>query len=205
MLFCMIVLTSLQEFYDDLRLEDVPCPNEAEFRAYHILSHLHDPDMIRQAQLLPPHIFNDPYIQVAAEIHALTRRNNDIRRRGKVQSEASPNFFSRFFKMIAGPATTYLMACLLETNFADIRKGALKALNKAYMEKYGGFSVEELVNILGFDNTEECIANCREYGLEVTMQGQPQVIYNRRDGKIRIWKGECEAIYIFPAKARALA
>ncbi|GJJ72462.1 nuclear mRNA export protein SAC3 [Entomortierella parvispora] len=182
------VLTSLQEFYDDLRLEGVPCPNEAEFRAYHILSHLHDPDMIRQAQLLPPHIFNDPYIQVAAEIHALTRRNNDIRRRGKVQSEASPNFFSRFFKMIAGPATTYLMACLLETNFVDIRKGALKALNKAYMEKYGGFSVQELVNILGFDDMEECITNCQEYGLEVTMQGQPQVIYNRRDGKIRIWK-----------------
>ncbi|KAF9346424.1 hypothetical protein BGX26_002077, partial [Mortierella sp. AD094] len=89
------VLTSLQEFYDDMRREGIPCPNEAEFRAYHILSHLRDPDMVRQAQQLPPHIFMDPYIQAAAEVHALTRRNNDIRRRAKIQSEASPNFFSR--------------------------------------------------------------------------------------------------------------
>ncbi|KAF9951101.1 hypothetical protein BGZ72_007308 [Mortierella alpina] len=176
------VLTSLQEFYDDLRSEGVRCPNEAEFRAYHILSHLHDPDMMRQAQQLPSHIFTSPYIQVAAEMHTLTRRNNDIRRRAKIQSAASPNFFSRFFKMIAGPATTYLMACLMETSFADIRKGALKALNKSYLHQHGGFPIEDLVNILGFDDQDECIANCQEYGLELIFdQGHAGVVFGKKD------------------------
>lgn len=186
------VLTSLQEFYDDLRTEGVPCPNEAEFRAYHILSHLYDPDMIRQAQLLPQHIFQDPYIQLAVEAHTLTRRNNNVKRRAKIQSEASPNFFSRFFKLIAGPKITYLMACLLETEFGGIRKGALKALNKSYLDQHEGFPVQDLVNILGFDNAEECIANCQMYDLEVTNYGQPTVLFGRKEpvSRRRIFRGE---------------
>ncbi|KAK3820498.1 MAG: SAC3/GANP/Nin1/mts3/eIF-3 p25 family-domain-containing protein, partial [Linnemannia gamsii] len=184
------VLTSLQEFYEDMRAEGVPCPNEAEFRAYHILSHLRDPDMIRQAQQLPFHIFQNPYIQVAAEIHALTRRNNDVERRAKVQSEASPNFFSRFFKLVAGPSTTYLMACLLETNFVEIRKGALKTLNKCYLDRHNGFPVEDLVTILGFDGAEECIANCEEYDLPLSTPDLSSVIFGRKDASRRyIFKG----------------
>ncbi|KAF9969881.1 hypothetical protein BGZ73_007569 [Actinomortierella ambigua] len=176
------VLTSLQEFYDDLRSENIFCENEAEFRAYHILSHLHDPDMLRQAQHLPLHLFNNPFIRIATEIQYLTRRNNDFLRRGKVQSEASPNFYSRFFKMIAGPTTSYLFACLLEVSFVDIRKGALKAMNKAYLEMHGGYPADELVNTLGFDDLDECITTCQEYGLEVdTSKGRPMIIFGRRD------------------------
>lgn len=173
-----------------MRSEGIPCPNEAEFRAYHMLSHLRDPDMIRQAQRLPMHIFQDPYIQVAAEIHALTRRNNDIHRRAKIQSEASPNFFSRFFKLVAGAPTTYLMACLLEVNFVEIRKGALKAMNKCYLDQHRGFPVEDLVAILGFDDAEECIANCEEYDLALTPD-RTAVIFGRKDPatRRRIFKG----------------
>ncbi|KAF9189649.1 hypothetical protein BGZ51_009378 [Haplosporangium sp. Z 767] len=179
------VLMSLQEFYDDLRTEGISCPNEAEFRAYNILCHLREADVIRQAQLLPQAVFQDPYIQVAVEIHALTRRNNNVRQRAVIQSEASPNFFSRFFKMVAGPATTYLMACLLETNFVEIRKGALKALNKSYLDQHEGFPIKDLINILGFDGTEECLSTCEEYGLELTNQGQPAVVFGRKDPATR--------------------
>ncbi|KAF9168146.1 hypothetical protein DFQ26_001039 [Actinomortierella ambigua] len=176
------VLTSLQEFYDDLRSENIMCENEAEFRAYHILSHLHDPDMLRQAQHLPHHLFKDPFIRIATEIQYMTRRNNDFMRRGKVQSEASPNFYSQFFKMIASTSTSYLFACLLEVSFVDIRKGALKAMNKAFLEMHGGYPAEELVKTLGFDDLDECITNCQEYGLEVDMsKGRPMVIFGRRD------------------------
>lgn len=179
------VLTSLQEFYDDLRTEGVDCPNEAEFRAYNILCHLYDPDMIRQAQSLPQHILQNPYIQVAVEVHALTRRNNNVRRRAKIQSEASPNYFSRFFKLIEGPKITYLMACLLETDFGGIRKGALKALNKSYLEQHEGFPVEDLIRILGFDNAEECILNCQEYDLEISHHGQPAVVFGKKEPSSR--------------------
>ncbi|KAF9919949.1 hypothetical protein BGZ67_001665 [Mortierella alpina] len=126
-------------------------------------------------------------------MHTLTRRNNDIRRRAKIQSEASPNFFSRFFKTIAGPATTYLMACLMETSFVDIRKGALKALNKSYLHQHGGFPVEDLINMLGFDDQNECIANCQEYGLELLFdQGRAGVVFGKKDEvtRRRLFDGE---------------
>ncbi|KAF9584024.1 hypothetical protein BGW38_007829 [Lunasporangiospora selenospora] len=141
--------------------------------------------MMRQAQSLPTHIFRNPYIQVAAEMHALTRRNNDIRRRAKIQSEASPNFFSRLFKTVAGPAVTYLMACIMETHFVEIRKGALKALNKSYLDQHGGVLVKDLVQILGFDDTDECLINCQQYDLELTNHSQAAVIFGRKDQATR--------------------
>ncbi|KAF9389446.1 hypothetical protein CPB97_011362 [Podila verticillata] len=183
------VLTSLQEFYDDMRAEGISCPNEPEFRAYHMLSHMWDPDMLRQAQQLPRHVFQDPYIQAAAEIHTMTRRNNDIRRRAKTQSEASPNLFSRFFKKVAGPSVTYLMACLVETNFAEVRKGALKAINKTYMDRHGGIPIDDVMDMLGFDDVEECVENCQEYDLAVSFEGKPSVVVGRKDeNKRKIFK-----------------
>lgn len=183
------VLTSLQEFYDDMRAEGIRCPNEAEFRAYHMLSHMWDPDMLRQAQQLPRHIFQDPFIQAATELHIMSRRNNDIRRRAKTQSEASPNLFSRFFKKIAGGSVTYLMACLVETSFAEIRKGALKAINKSYLDRHGGIPIDDLMDMLGFDDVEECIENCQEYDLEISYENRPSVVVNRRVNRQRIFKG----------------
>ncbi|KAG0099270.1 hypothetical protein BGZ93_008403 [Podila epicladia] len=182
------VLTSLQEFYDDMRAEGIPCPNEAEFRAYHMLSHMWDPDMLRQAQQLPRHIFQDPFIQAATELHTMSRRNNDIRRRAKTQSEASPNLFSRFFKKIAGGSVTYLMACLVETSFAEIRKGALKAINKSYLDRHGGIPIDDVMDMLGFDDVEECIENCQEYELEISYENRPSVVVNRRVNRQRIFK-----------------
>ncbi|KAG0018552.1 hypothetical protein BGZ81_010188, partial [Podila clonocystis] len=182
------VLTSLQEFYDDMRAEGIPCPNEAEFRAYHMLSHMWDPDMLRQAQQLPRYIFQNPFIQAATELHTMSRRNNDIRRRAKTQSEASPNLFSRFFKKIAGGSVTYLMACLVETNFAEIRKGALKAINKSYLDRHGGIPIDDVMDMLGFDDVEECIENCQEYDLEISYENRPSVVVNRRLNRQRIFK-----------------
>ncbi|KAF9981489.1 hypothetical protein BGZ75_007256 [Mortierella antarctica] len=74
------------------------------------------------------------------------------------------------------------MACLMETSFVDIRKGALKALNKSYLHQHGGFPVEDLINMLGFDDQNECIANCQEYGLELLFdQGRAGVVFGKKD------------------------
>ncbi|KAG0347586.1 hypothetical protein BG004_007420 [Podila humilis] len=187
------VLTSLKEFYEDKRAEGIHCPNEAEFQAYLMLSRLRNPDMMRHAQSLPRHILQDPYIQAAADIHMLARQYIDIERqhddvasRRRLQSKPSPNFFSRLFKKIAGPGTTYLMACLMETHFARIRKGALKAMNKVYMT--AGVPSIDVVNALGFDDVSECIANCELYDLEVMNDDERTIIFNRRtEGNMRIF------------------
>ncbi|KAG0344295.1 hypothetical protein BG004_004572 [Podila humilis] len=179
------VLTSLKEFYEDKRAEGILCPNEAEFQAYLMLSRLRNPDMLRHAQNLPRHILQNPHIQAAADIHILARQYSDIERqhddvasRKRLQSKPSPNFYSRLFKKIAGPGTTYLMACLMETHFARIRKGALKAMNKGYMT--APVPSIDVVNALGFDDVSECIANCELYDLEVANDSERSIVFNRR-------------------------
>ena len=107
------VLQSLNEFYDDARHEGFECPNEAEFRAYYLITHLRDSDTIRQTELLPPHIFNSRYMQSALRLQSLVLRNNESRgERGRrpANSEASLNAFSRFFKAVGKDNTSYLLA-----------------------------------------------------------------------------------------------
>lgn len=131
----------------------------------------------------------------------MSRRNNDIRRRAKTQSEASPNLFSRFFKKIAGGSVTYLMACLVETNFAEIRKGALKAINKSYLDRHGGIPIDDVMDMLGFDDVEECIENCQEYDLEISYGNRPSVVVNRRlENKQRVFKGTMSQSRASPAQ-----
>lgn len=44
-------LESLKQFYDDLALQSVYCPNEAEFRSYVVLLNLNDGDSLRIVQV----------------------------------------------------------------------------------------------------------------------------------------------------------
>ncbi|KAL0578409.1 hypothetical protein ABG067_008723, partial [Albugo candida] len=53
-------LVSLMEFYDDLRKEGIETENEAEFRAYSIISRIRDRNVTLQAMTLPMHIFKNP-------------------------------------------------------------------------------------------------------------------------------------------------
>jgi hypothetical protein len=38
-------------------------------------------------------------------------------------------FCTKFLKLVAEPKTPFLMACLLESHFTDVRKRAMKAMN----------------------------------------------------------------------------
>lgn len=82
------------------------------------------------------------------------------------------------------------MACLVETNFAEVRKGALKAINKTYMDRHGGIPIDDVMDMLGFDDVEECVENCQEYDLAVSFEGKPSVVVGRKDeNKRKIFKG----------------
>ncbi|KAI9474205.1 MAG: SAC3/GANP/Nin1/mts3/eIF-3 p25 family-domain-containing protein [Benjaminiella poitrasii] len=180
------VLISLMEFYDDLREEGIETENEAEFRAYNLLSHIRDQDMARQAQTLPLHIFQHPYMQRALEFYGLVQRNNEIletsSRRNKPENvPASANFYSRFFKLVADPSTPFLMACMLETHFSEVRKGALKAMNSAYMFKAGGVPAGYIRGVLGYDALEQLLQEAKLYGLVMDMScGEPTILFGQR-------------------------
>lgn len=167
-----IVLVSLMEFYDDLREEGIETANEAEFRAYNIISHIRDQDIARQAMTLPIYIFKNPYITRALKFRALSQRNNEIMesssRRNKPENiEASQNFYSVFFKLIQDSGTPFLMACMLESHFADVRKGALKAMNVSYMMKAGGVPAEDVRRVLGYDTIKQLLEEASLYGIVV--------------------------------------
>lgn len=157
------VLKSLNEFYDDARAADPPIltPNEPEFRAYNILTHLRDPDIIWSTELLPPDVFNAPVFQTALTLHALAQRSN--LQRGE---RASLNAFSRFFKFLADPAVPYLFGCILSTHFGEIRKNAIEALRKSYVPQHSSFPARTLAKVLGCDDEEEVIAICDALGVE---------------------------------------
>ncbi|KAK9767087.1 actin cytoskeleton and mitosis protein [Basidiobolus ranarum] len=176
------VLLSLQEFYEDLREDGISCPNEAEFRAYNIITHLRDTDIARQAQLYPKEIFRSSIVQLALTFHGLCQCNNTYFKRNMPPNcEASMNFFSKFLKLIKHPETPYLMACLLEWHLADIRKNALKAMNKAYLYQSPGISVSELTDILWFDEEEHTLETCQSHGLEVVSEPTLAVKFRKKD------------------------
>ena len=162
------VLQSLTEFYHDAKVNRIECPNEAEFRAYHLLSSLRDPDMARQAQALPITLFLSQPIQYACQLIKLSNRNNEVVGRLKASNcEAALNQFCQFFKTVDGAQTDYLTACLLETNFVDIRKGALKAMRKAYLDRQRPFPARELAAMLGCDSELQVEEICIHYKLEI--------------------------------------
>jgi len=133
------VLQSLNEFYDDYRGSNCFCPNEAEFRAYYLLTHLRDSDAARATERLPEKVFNDQRLQSALQLQILAQCGNMSRAAGRrpANSPATLNAFTRLFKKVSSPQTSFLNACLLETHFSEIRVSALKALRSAQSRKYG--------------------------------------------------------------------
>lgn len=126
-------LISLIELYEDQRLDGVESINEPEFRAYQILSHLHDQEVARSILALPANIFNHPWVQLAFDFRAFAQRNFDTQKVGsKSNAEISLNFFSRFFKLVKQDEVPFLMACLAHNKFGEIRRAGIRALRSAY-------------------------------------------------------------------------
>ncbi|KAG1610027.1 hypothetical protein G6F46_010335 [Rhizopus delemar] len=168
------VLLSLMEFYEDLREEDIETPNEAEFRAYYIITHIRDKDVARQISSQPAHIFKHPYVKQALKFYAMAQRSNEIEetpsRRNKAENAfGSQSNYASFFKLVADPHTSFLMACLLETHFPEVRKGALKAMNVAYMARSAGVEAEHVRKVLCYDSLAQCLKEAKHYGIGMDM------------------------------------
>ncbi|BFZ53866.1 actin cytoskeleton and mitosis protein [Savitreella phatthalungensis] len=174
-------LQSLTEYYDDRRQHGFPAPNESEFRAYNLLLRLRDPDVLRQAEVLPDKVLDSPPVQRALKLYSLCQRSNEEVGRFKTpNAHGSLNLSRRFFKEVRSAGTSYLMACLCESYFSDIRKGALKSMRKAYQKH--SIQLEELQHLLLYDTLDQALADCRHYGLplEETPGRNPQLLLNKR-------------------------
>ncbi|CAO1628269.1 unnamed protein product [Sympodiomycopsis kandeliae] len=174
-------LTSLNEFYDDLRIntgQSNPAPNEAEFRAYHLILNLYDPEVLRSVELLPMEVFDCEILQTAIQLRSYVQRSN---RQGPLRetilnTDSPMNFFSLFFKTIhTSSSVTYLLACILESKFASIRKGALKALCSNYNKVHKGPTSHFIQTVLGADSTVQVIQWASTLGIEVQMENDHSI------------------------------
>ncbi|WPK26033.1 hypothetical protein PUMCH_003378 [Australozyma saopauloensis] len=158
-------LQTLIEIYQDVRNHGGSCPNEAEFRAYHLLSHFRDPELEREIQTLPDAIFKDSRVQLALQFRLLMSQNNIIER-GHTNKIGAANMFVRFFELAIDPETPILMSCLLETHFNEIRFYALKSLSRSYHTGGKAIQGSSLQQMLGFDSLDDLIGFVSYYEVE---------------------------------------
>ncbi|KAK9480940.1 SAC3/GANP/Nin1/mts3/eIF-3 p25 family-domain-containing protein [Lipomyces japonicus] len=159
-------LQTLSEFYADARKKGAQCPNEAEFQAYRLLSHLRDPDIDRQIQDLPKNIFLDPQIQLALELRSLAQQNN-ITERGYINTENAQNLFVRFFRLVNSSSTPFLFACLAEVHFNDVRLWALKSMAAGYHKRGKPYLASALAQMLGCDDEKELLNMCEYWEIPI--------------------------------------
>lgn len=155
------------EFYREMNEKNIHMPNEAEFQAYYILTHAYSNETASKAETLPERIFYDPQVQFALEIQSMMARTNEEYIQGRASENGSLNLFSAFFRKLQNNSTSYLMACCMHLNFIDIRRGALKAMQKAYYcfpdDNSSVWPINELMILLGYDSEEEVMETLDYY------------------------------------------
>ncbi|OGM42606.1 putative leucine permease transcriptional regulator (SAC3) [Aspergillus bombycis] len=169
-------MLSLMYYYDDNRSR-IMFPNEDEFRAYYIIFSILDqrPDLEARVQKWPAELRNSPRVQLALEL--LATAGNGWEYQGtldsKRQNAIAQGFYERFFSLVDSPAVSYLMACVAEIYFNNVRLTAIRSIWKGYcrypssqQHKNEEWTVDELTRVLYFDDTEQTIKFCEEQDLE---------------------------------------
>ncbi|RKP35818.1 SAC3/GANP/Nin1/mts3/eIF-3 p25 family-domain-containing protein, partial [Dimargaris cristalligena] len=163
------VLTSLREFYEDLRAEGIACPNEPEFTAYYILVSLFQCQSLTTVQALPRQIFMAPIVQLALDLHGCAQYSHGPTHKlpWRISNcQSSPFLFRRFFKLLQSDAVPYLMACVVEINLPVVRRNILHALNRSIQHNPGHeHSTETMRTLLGLDSISEVVKLCNAHGI----------------------------------------
>ncbi|KAI8815498.1 SAC3/GANP/Nin1/mts3/eIF-3 p25 family-domain-containing protein [Cladochytrium replicatum] len=180
-----MVLQSLSEFYEENARRGYFSPNEAEFRAYYILSHIWNPEVISLMEReVRPEVLFDPRVQHAMKIRATLGRagHSSAHNGGSIQ-------YAEFFRLVRDPSTTYLMACLMEMHFVAVRKAGFQAMQRAYYsfeDRGTWFPGDELMELMCFDNIDEVVETLEYYSIPVEIEGMgDDTLVWAKFGKIR--------------------
>ncbi|CAI5711307.1 unnamed protein product [Peronospora effusa] len=147
-------LKSLNELYDESHKVGDPAylsPFEAECRAYFILCTLDNGrgmDVLKYVKDLPYHILQSPHIKFAMRVF-VARHTGD---------------YFQFFSLLQ--QATYLQSCLLFRYIPNVRSSALLRMNRAFRGQT--YPLEDLANLLCFDDIEHAYSVCREHQLKIS-------------------------------------
>ncbi|KAG0664192.1 hypothetical protein C6P45_000677 [Maudiozyma exigua] len=163
-------LITLSEIYDDVRASGGYCPNEAEFRAYALLSKIRDPQYDKTIQDLPNEILENDLVQMALCFRRIISNSNFIER-GYVRTENCLNFYSQFFKLIQSSQVPFLLSSFLEIYLNEIRFYAIKAVSHSMNKKHKPIPTNLLIDELMFNNYEEFVEFSEYYSIVITKDG----------------------------------
>jgi nuclear mRNA export protein SAC3 len=168
-------LLSLIYYYDDhqgsQRFE-----HEAEFRAYCVLFELQSqqPDLEDRMQSWPPELLEHPLVRVAFKLYSAA--GNTLYDQGPLKPQAAFDIaqgnVAGFWNELKSKAVPYLMACVAEIYFGQVRFMALQGLWKSVKRapasmqaRISEWTLAELTQLLGFDDEEQTLEFCTDYNL----------------------------------------
>jgi hypothetical protein len=168
-------LLSLLYYYDDNR-QRTDFTNEAEFRAYCIIFELQSqhPDLEDRMQAWPSKLLMDKRVQTALKLYSAA--GNSLFDQGPLRPlepfAIAQSNAGRFWNVLSSQAVPYIMACVAEIYFGNVRFAALDALWRscksapvAQQAKSRDWSLGEVTSFLGFDTEEETRDFCAAFDL----------------------------------------
>lgn len=168
---------TLMDKYDGFG-DSLNFPHEAEFRAYFILfaPMTTIADLDDQVQRWPRHILDDGRVQTALKLRAAAESTDQPV--GSRRFEPVPCFIAQknaglYWDLLRSQRVGYLMACVAEMSFRNVRFAALDSLwrtgknapekAQANMKTWSKSAVREY---LGFDDDEQTEDFCSKFGVE---------------------------------------
>lgn len=185
-------LLSLLHFYDDNRGR-IEFENEDEFRSYYIVFSIQDqrPDLEARIQRWPSELRRGPQVQVALELFAAA--GNTWEYQGTLDAKR-PNaiaqgFYSRFFDIVNSDSVPYLLACVAEIYFNNVRQTGIRSIWRAYrrhpraqQHKNEEWTLDEIRDALYFDSNEETRDFCERQLLVLSQNSEGKEYLNWGEG-----------------------
>lgn len=158
-----------------------------------IIARPHDWERLREAERLPKAIFNHPVVQTALTLANFCHRS--VGGRVGNQQKVTLNAFSRFFKLLKSDSTPFLLACLAERLFVEVRRSALSAIRNAFIQQYQNLPLAVLSQMIGCDSDENCEVVCASFNI---------LVGSDPDRSVELHKGMAlTSMYIFQTHGEA--
>lgn len=161
-------LKTLSEMYAEYKSRGIEAPNEAEFRAYYLISQLRDPELDREIQSLSPSVLQDERVQLALNLRNLVQTN--IIERGFQSTEDVLNLYKNFFQNYSSGQIPILMSYLLEIHLNEIRFYAVKSLKRSVHAKSKPYPSDYMIQLLSFNDFNDLSSFADYYGIKLTKE-----------------------------------
>jgi hypothetical protein len=165
-------LLSLRDAYDDCNDQGIKCENEPEFRAYYLIFHAYDSNIIEtlQRQWKPALWKDSNEVRTAVLLVEALQNTQDFHGPLKdAPSLAASAAYQSYFRIVEDPKVSYTMACFAECHFPRLRRAILAAINRGLArprETSKDVTAAVLNKFLRFDTIEQAIEFAELHDIE---------------------------------------